>query len=64
MVSIGEIPKSATRLYKTLDPKGLIMSILIFSKIETAYFLPEFLGGNGAMGDYKTFRKIYRKTIR
>lgn len=60
----GETPKSATRLYKKLDPKGLIMSLLIFSKTETAYFLPEFLGGNGAEGDYKTFRKIYRKTIR
>ena len=57
----GMTPKSAVRLYKKLNPKGLIISLLFFSKIETAYYLPEFLGGNGAVGDYKTFRKFYRK---
>ncbi len=60
----GATPKSAASLYKKLDPKGLIMSLLFFSKFETAYFLPEFLGGNGAMEDYKTFRKLYRKKIK
>ena len=57
----GETPNYATHLYKNLDSKGLFMNLIFSRKIDAAYYLPDFMGGNGAEEDYKTFKKNYRK---
>jgi len=57
-------PKKVTHLYKQLDPRGVIM-ILIFMDIYQAKFqFPEFLGGAEGEGDFKTFKRQYRKKLR
>ena len=57
----GETPNYATQLYKNLNPKGLFMNLIFSRELDAAYYLPDFMGGNGAEGDYKTFKKNYRK---
>jgi len=60
----GETPNSATHLYKNLDPTGLFMNLIFARKVDAAYYLPNFIGGNGAEGDYKTFKKNFRKRLK
>ena len=57
----GETPEAAAQLYKHFNPKLMIMSLVFFSDITANYYLPEFLGGNDGNGDYKQFRREYRK---
>ncbi|MFX0156153.1 MAG: hypothetical protein ACFE9Q_16655 [Candidatus Hodarchaeota archaeon] len=60
----GETPNIATSLYKSLKPKGLFMNLIFSRKLDVAYYLPTFMGGNGAEGDYKTFKKKYKKDMK
>ena len=61
---VMENPGLITNLYNKLDPKGLF-TILIFTDIITAkFYLPKFVGGEGGEGDFKTFKKDYRKKIK
>ncbi len=60
----GETNNYATHLYKNLNPKGLFMNLIFSRKLDAAYYLPDFMGGNGAEGDYRTFKKNYRKELR
>ncbi len=60
----GETTNFASQLYKKLDPKGLFMHLMFFKKLDAYYYIPEFMGGNGAEGDYRTFKKNYRKELR
>ena len=57
----GETPNSASHLYKKLDPKGLIMTLLFLTKMNADYYLTEFIGGNDGIGDFKAFKKEYRR---
>ncbi|MFX0148745.1 MAG: hypothetical protein ACFE8E_13485 [Candidatus Hodarchaeota archaeon] len=56
----GETDNFSSQLYKKLDPRGLFMHLMFSKKLDTLYYIPEFIGGNGAEGDYKTFKKSYR----
>ncbi|NVM35252.1 MAG: hypothetical protein HWN81_06630 [Candidatus Lokiarchaeota archaeon] len=60
----GETPNHATHLYKNLNPTGLFMNLIFARKMDAAYYLPAFMGGNEAEGDYKTFKKNYRKRLK
>ncbi len=40
------------------------MNMIFSRKLDVIYYLPNFMGGNGAEGDYKTFKKNYRKELR
>lgn len=53
--------KDVTRLYKKFDPKGLFMILVYFTEIKALYYLPDFLGGNYGEGDYRDFKREYRK---
>ncbi|MHA1687987.1 MAG: hypothetical protein ACTSUN_01390, partial [Promethearchaeota archaeon] len=57
----GETPASATYLYNVLDPKYLIMPLIFLTEMQAAYYLPEFVGGNGAKSDFKQFKREFRK---
>ncbi|MHA1725056.1 MAG: hypothetical protein ACTSYC_08130 [Promethearchaeota archaeon] len=57
----GETPASATYLYNVLDPKYLIMTLIFLTEMQAAYYLPEFVGGNGAKSDFKQFKREFRK---
>ncbi|GAG04559.1 unnamed protein product, partial [marine sediment metagenome] len=52
------------RLYKKLDPTGIISIIAFVGQLDAEYYLPEFLGGKGGIGDYKAFKKEFRKKNR
>jgi hypothetical protein len=50
-----------TPLYNKLDPKGLIMIVVFMDIFNAKFHLPEFIGGQGGLGDFNTFKKEYRK---
>ena len=60
----GETPNFASQLYKKLDPKGLFMHLMFSKKLDAYYYIPEFIGGNGAEGDYKIFKMRYKKDMK
>ncbi|MBD3214661.1 MAG: hypothetical protein GF311_18770 [Candidatus Lokiarchaeota archaeon] len=53
-----------TRLYRKFDPKGLFMILVYFTDIQAFYYLPDFLGGNYGEGDYRNFKRQFRKKNR
>ncbi|MBD3197316.1 MAG: hypothetical protein GF317_19835 [Candidatus Lokiarchaeota archaeon] len=53
-----------TQLYKKFDPKGLFMILVYLSDIQAKYYLPDFLGGNYGEGEYRQFKREYRKRIK
>ncbi len=56
-----ESSKIVTRLYRKLDPKRIFMVLIYFSEIEMEYYLPDFVGGRYGEGDYKQFKREYRR---
>ena len=56
--------KEVTKLYKKLDPKGLIMILIFLTEMNAQYYLPDFVGGNYAKGDFRAFKREYRKQLR
>ncbi|GAG07493.1 unnamed protein product, partial [marine sediment metagenome] len=66
VMDLFERPESLTHFYKTLDPKLLYTFCLFADKARAQFYLPKFLGGNfqGGEGNYRTFKKEYRKKIK
>ncbi len=60
----GSTPEASVQLYKQFNPKFLIMPLIFLSDVQAQYYLPEFVGGNGAKSDYKEFRREYRKKLK
>ncbi|MGV9141925.1 MAG: hypothetical protein ACOC1X_03205, partial [Promethearchaeota archaeon] len=56
--------KEVTKLYKKLDPKGLIMILIFLTEMNAQYYLPDFVGGNYAEGDFRSFKREFRKKLR
>ncbi|MFW9823674.1 MAG: hypothetical protein ACFFE4_12095 [Candidatus Thorarchaeota archaeon] len=56
----GEVINIPALFYKNLDPKGLFTYVVFTRKLNALYYLPEFMGGNGAEKDYKIFKKEFR----
>ena len=60
----GETPQSGIHLYEKLDQKGLFMSLIFPNEIRAYYHLPKFVGGNGSVSDYRTFKKEYKENLK
>lgn len=56
-----ETPNTISHLYKKLDPKGIITVLVFLTEMDADFYLPEFIGGKGGIGDYKAFKKEYRR---
>jgi 5-methyltetrahydrofolate--homocysteine methyltransferase len=59
-----EVPLNAAKLYKDLDGRGLFMILAFISKIQAKFYLPDFLGGNYGEGDFRRFKRQYKKEIK
>ncbi len=56
-----ELPERLTHFYNTLNPKQLFTLTIFSDKARALFNLPKFLGGNGGEGNYRQFKKEYRK---
>lgn len=52
-----------THFYKDLDLKGLYISLFMVDRIKGLYYLPEFVGGKGGIGNFKEFRKAEKVKV-
>jgi len=59
-----EKPESMPHLYNELEPKGLFISAIILNNLRAAYSLPKFIGGHGAEGTFRSFRKEFKKRFK
>lgn len=56
--------KLLSHFYSQLDPKGLFVTAVFFDKVKSAFYLPKFIGGKDGIGDFKSFRREYRKHLK
>jgi 5-methyltetrahydrofolate--homocysteine methyltransferase len=56
-----EDPKFLSHFYKELDAKRLLVNLIALDPIRIKFDLPAFIGGQEGLGDYKVFRRSFRK---
>ena len=63
-IDFFELPEKLAHFYKELDSKGLYIENLFMDSVRAKFFLPEFIGGQGGKGNYRNFKKNYRKQLK
>ncbi len=53
-------PSFISQIYNNLDPRGLFMCSAFLGKDFADFYLPEFVGGYGAKGSFREFKKMKR----
>ena len=63
-IDFFELPERLAHFYKELDPTGLYIENLFMDSIRAKFFLPKFVGGEGGIGNFRNYKKIYRKQLK
>jgi 5-methyltetrahydrofolate--homocysteine methyltransferase len=64
IIDFFALPEQLAHFYKELDPKGLITTTIFMDYARTKFYLPKFVGGEGGEGNYREFKKSYRKKLK
>ncbi len=64
VIDLFEKPELLSHFYSQLDPKGLFTNVAFFDIYKSIFYLPEFIGGKGGSGDFKSFRREFRKKMK
>ena len=57
-------PEQLSYFYKVLNPKLIYSCTIFMDRARALFYLPKFIGGEGGEGNYREYKKEYRKRMK